>query len=106
VPKGRQVDGIDRKRKRNNNGVEQKKIRAYGKQQLVRVIPVIKKNQSKQTQGNVWSISKGGNEAKNVYDSVRTRSPQEEETSDDERKKRRKNRKSNKIITQLEEQQE
>merc|ERR1712238_130735 len=44
--------------KRNNNGVEQKKIRAYGEQQLVRVIPVIKRNQSKRTQDNVRSISK------------------------------------------------
>ena len=33
---------------------------------LVRVIPVIKKNQSKQSQDNVRSISKGGHEAKIV----------------------------------------
>merc|ERR1712238_353422 len=87
---------------RNNNGVEQNKIRAYGEQQLVRVIPVIKKHQSKRTQDNVRSISKGGNE--NRMQQIRTRPPQEEETSNDDRKKRTKNRKSNQkgdIITSI-----
>merc|ERR1712028_152412 len=87
------VDGESSEEKRNNNGVEQKKIRAYGEQQLVRVIPVIKKHQSKRTQDNVRSISEGGNE--NRMQQIRTRPPQEEETSNDDRKKRTKNRTSN-----------
>jgi len=90
---GQRESTASNEQKRNNNGVEQNKIRAYGEQQLVRVIPVIKKHQSKRTQDNVRSISKGGNE--NRMQQIRTRPPQEEETSNDDRKKRTKNRTSN-----------
>jgi len=90
VPKGRQVDGIIRKRKRKKQRggtKEDKSLR--GTTTGTCDTSDQTKHKSKRTQGNVWSISKGGNE-------VCTRPPQEEETSDDERKKRKKNRKSNK----------
>merc|ERR1712161_25540 len=95
TPANNAVDGIDRKRKKEQQrgGTKTKDKSLQGTTTLVRVIPVIKKNQSKQSQDNVRSISKGGNE--NHMQQIRTRPPQEEETSNDDRKKRTKNRTSN-----------